>query len=98
MTGPKTFIVLRLVIAILGGYVLSASIVTFSALALSATALLPRSEAVLLASMLGFVIYLCVLIWALAERRVARIGLCFALAAAGFAGGAYGINLLTRGS
>jgi cytochrome bd-type quinol oxidase subunit 2 len=98
MAEPKAFIVLRLAIAVLGGYALSASIVAFLALALSGASLLPRSEAVLLASMLGFVIYLCVLIWALAEKRVARLGLTFALATAVFVGAVYGISFLTRSS
>ena len=98
MTMPKTFIVLRLAIAVLGGYALSASIVAFSALALSEMAAWPRSEAVVLSSMLGFVIYLSVLIWAFAEKRVARLGLTLALVTAIFVGGTYGINFLTRGS
>jgi cytochrome bd-type quinol oxidase subunit 2 len=96
MAEPKAFIALRLAIAVFGGYALSASIVTFSALALSSTSLLPRSEAVVLASMLGFVIYLCVVIWALAERRVARLGLTIALATAALVAAAYGIGLLAR--
>jgi hypothetical protein len=98
MRQPRTFIVLRLAIAVLGGYALSASLVAFSGLALSATSLLPRSEAVVLASMLGFVVYLCVFIWAIAEKRLALLGLAFALTIAVLAGGVYGLQFLVRGS
>jgi len=40
---------------------------------------LPRSEAVVLMAMLGFVIYLLVLLWAFAEPRLLRLWLMLAV-------------------
>ncbi|MCP1999794.1 hypothetical protein [Nitrobacter winogradskyi] len=46
---------------------------------------MPRSEAVVLASMLGFIIYLVLLLWSFAERRLWRLGYVLAfLAGSGF--------------
>ncbi len=59
--------------AVLGGYAFSAALVALLALALPLAVGMPRSEAVLLASMLGFLIYLALLIWAFAERRLWRV-------------------------
>ena len=61
-------IVLRVATAVLGGYLLAAGV---SALVANALAqVLPWSEAVVLMAMLAFVIYLALLIWAFAERRL----------------------------
>lgn len=63
----------RLALAVVGGYFLSAAGVTWGALLLSGV--MPRSEAVVLMAMLGFVLYLVVLIWAFAEQRLLRLWL-----------------------
>lgn len=88
-------VVLRLILAIGGGYAVSAGFTAFAAVALSATSTLRRSEAVVLASMLAFLVYLAILIWAFAERRLAR--LCVVLVGAGAVlwGGALGLVRLT---
>lgn len=58
----------RLVLAVVGGYFLSAAAAALLALGLSR--IVPRSEAVMLMAMCVFVIYLVVLLWAFAERRL----------------------------
>ena len=64
-------ILLRVVAGVLGGYLLAAGL---SALAAEALArVLPPSEAVVLMAMLAFLIYLVLLIWAFAERRLLRV-------------------------
>jgi hypothetical protein len=63
----------RVLCAVLGGYAFSAALVALLAVALPLAFGLARSEAVVLASMLGFVCYLLVLLWAFAERQVWRV-------------------------
>ncbi len=78
----------RVVLATLGGYAASAGIVA----ALSATMPLTgmsRSEGVVLASMLGFIVYLVLLLWSFAERRLWRLGFVLAFLAGGGFGFAY---------
>lgn len=76
-TGLGTFcqralpILLRVVAGVLGGYLLAAGVSALAAEAL-ARVLLP-SEAVVLMAMLAFVIYLALLIWAFAERRLLQV-------------------------
>ncbi|BAZ93541.1 hypothetical protein TspCOW1_15200 [Thiohalobacter sp. COW1] len=60
-------------LALAGGYGLSVLLTMLLARALSG--LLARSEAVVLSAMLGFVVYLLVLLWAFAERRLPRLWL-----------------------
>jgi hypothetical protein len=62
---------LRLVLVIGGGYIASSALVAGLARALPLLGF-ARSEAVVLASMLGFVIYLLVLILGLARRSLTR--------------------------
>ena len=50
-----------------------------------------RSEAVVLAAMLGFVVYLVVLLWAFAERSLARLAAVVLAGAAAAHGLAYGL-------
>lgn len=90
-------VVVRLVAAVGGGYAVAAGLAALAAVALPALAILPRSEAVVLASMLAFLVYLALLIWAFAAPRLTR--LCLILAAAGIAswGGAVGLARLTAG-
>ncbi len=70
---PKLAVLLRVLGAVLGGYAFSAAWVAFASIALPPATGMARSEAVLLSSMLGFVVYLAVLIWAFAQRAVWRI-------------------------
>lgn len=69
--GQWWVISLRLLVAIGGGYVASSALVAGLARALPLLGL-ARSEGVLLASMLGFVIYLLVLILGFARRSLIR--------------------------
>ena len=64
-------ILLRVAAAILGGYLLAAGVSALAAEALASV--LPPSEAVMLMVMLAFLIYLALLIWAFAERRLLRV-------------------------
>ncbi len=90
-------VVVRLVAAIGGGYAVAAGLAALAAVALPAAGLMVRSEAVVLASMLAFLVYLALLIWAFADRRLAR--LCLVMVAAGVAswGSAWGLLRLTAG-
>lgn len=63
----------RILLALGGGYFLSAAAVMWGALFLSW--FMDRSEAVVLMAMLGFVLYLVVLLWAFAEPRLIRLWL-----------------------
>jgi hypothetical protein len=63
---------LRLILPIGGGYAFTAAAVATATTAISHAGLV-RSEAVVLASMLGFPFYLGVLIWAFSERRLSRL-------------------------
>lgn len=67
---------LRVLGAVGGGYALTALAVAVGALAL-ARAGMPRSEAVALAAMLGFVLYLALLLWGFSVRHVGRLWLAF---------------------
>lgn len=66
-------VIQRLLLAVVGGYWLTAGLVSLGALALAAV--MPRSEAVVLMAMLGFVVYLVLLLWAFAELRLTRLWL-----------------------
>lgn len=69
-------------LVVLGGYVAAAGIVAVLSATLPFTGL-PRIDSVVLASMLGFVIYLVLLLWGFAERRLIRLAAIQALLAAG---------------
>jgi hypothetical protein len=90
-------VVIRLVVAIGGGYAVSAGFAALTAVALPAATPMPRGEAVVLASMLAFLVYLALLVWAFAERRLMR--LCLILAVAGVVtwAGAHGVVRLASG-
>lgn len=85
-------IAVRVVAAVAGGYAVASGLAALAAVALPAARLMARSEAVVLASMLAFPVYLALLIWAFADRRLGR--LCLALAVAGAAswGGALALT------
>ena len=90
-------IIVRLVVAIGGGYAVSAGLAALAARALPATTAMPPREAVVLASMLAFLVYLGLLIWGFAEPSLAR--LCLILAAVGIVswGGALVLVRLASG-
>ena len=72
---------LRVLGAVGGGYALTALSVAVGAVALSRAGMV-RSEAVALAAMLGFVLYLMLLLWGFSVRKVGRLWLGFGVGAA----------------
>lgn len=68
---------LRLIAAIPGGYALTAAAVAALGGLLSLFGM-TRPDAVALSAMLGFVLYLVLLLWAFAERSLARLWAVFA--------------------
>ncbi|MEO5660602.1 MAG: iron uptake protein [Polaromonas sp.] len=72
MTGTSLAVALRVSGAVLGGYVFSASLVALLAAALPYAGM-ARSEAAASAAMLGFALYLLVLLWAFSVRSLARL-------------------------
>lgn len=68
-------IALRVTGAVLGGYGLCAALVALLAVGLTALGL-ARSEAVVTASLVGFVLYLLVLLWAFSVRSLLRLWAC----------------------
>ncbi|KZD07846.1 hypothetical protein [Oceanibaculum pacificum] len=73
---PAALLVLRLLAVIVGGYYLTAALVSLGAAGMAGIGL-PGSEAVVLAAMLGFLVYLGLLIWGFAERRMRLLCLVF---------------------
>lgn len=73
-------LVLRLLGAVFGGYALTVLTVV-AAGAVMARLGMARSEAAVLAAMLGFVVYLALLLWAFSIRSVARLWLVLAAGA-----------------
>ncbi len=69
---PWVRVVLRLIAALPGAYALTAALVALLAAALPLLGL-ARSEAVVSAAMLGFVLYLLVLLWAFSVRSLVRL-------------------------
>lgn len=72
-------VVLRLIVLIFGGYAAASALVAGIARVLPVAGL-ARSEAVAMASMLGFVFYLVLLIWGFSCQRLTHLVLGFALA------------------
>lgn len=91
-------IIARAVGAVLGGYALSAGLSAALAVTLPLVSSIPKSEAVLLASMLGFVIYLLVLLWVLVERRLLLVLLVLGGGALLSSGVAYWLSPLLAAS
>jgi hypothetical protein len=73
----------RIVVGVFGAYAFSASLVALMSVALPRLSTMPRSEAVLLASMLGFVIYLIAVICVFAASRLWLVCTLFATSAVG---------------
>lgn len=63
-------VTLRVVGAIGGGFAFTTAAVALAAVVLPLAFGMARGEAVLLSTMLGFVLYLVLLLWAFAERRL----------------------------
>lgn len=68
---------LRIVGAVVGGYLLTV-LTVIAAGAVLARLGMARSEAVALSSMLGFVFYLALLVWAFSVRAAARLWIVLA--------------------
>jgi hypothetical protein len=84
----------RVVTAVLGGYVVASGLLALGAVGLPRLTGMARSEAVVLSSMLAFVIYLVLLLWGFSARSPARLALTFA----GLAIGSFGlVALIGRG-
>ena len=98
MLGHSSRIVLRLLAAIGGGYAVAAGLAALTAVILFVTGGLPRSEAVILASMLAFVIYLVLLLWAFSERSLLRLCSMLVVTGAVSWGAAIGLMRLVGGS
>ena len=78
LTAPRAvLVVLRIVMAVGGGYAVASGLSALMAIALPRATSMPRSEAVVLAAMLAFLVYLSLLIWAFAEPRLARLCVIF---------------------
>lgn len=73
--------ILRLLGAVFGGYALTALTVA-TAGAVMARLGMARSEAVVLAAMLGFAVYLTLLLWAFSVRNITRLWMAMAAGAA----------------
>lgn len=70
---PRYATPVRVLSAAVGGYFLTAAAVPLAAAGLAASGAMPRSEAVVLSAMVGFVAYLVLLLWAFAEQRLWRV-------------------------
>ena len=81
---PWIGLVLRLLGAVFGGYALTALTVAAAAAVLARLGM-ARSDAVVLAAMLGFVLYLVLLLWAFSVQSTARLWLAIMGSAAGMA-------------
>ena len=66
---------LRILLVVVGGYLLAAGASGLVAAALAHV--MPRAEAVVLMAMLAFLVYLALLIWGFAERRQALLWAAF---------------------
>jgi hypothetical protein len=83
MAGRVAAIVTRIILAVAGGYAVASGLVALLAVGLPPVTGMARSEAVVLASMLGFLIYLGLLLWGFAERRLALLFVTFLILSAG---------------
>jgi len=77
MAAKGLYVAQRVALAVVGGYVLSAEAAAWAALGLRLW--LGAAEAVVLSAMLAFVLYLVLLLWAFAERRLLRLWLVLAV-------------------
>jgi len=77
-------LVLRLLGAVFGGYALTALTVAVAGAVLARLGM-ARSDAVVLAAMLGFIVYLVLLLWAFSVKSETRLWLVLAAGAAAMA-------------
>ena len=75
-------VAVRIVLAIVGGYAVASALVALIAVGLPLAGV-ARNEAVVFASMLGFLLYLALLICGFSMRRLPRLFLLFAVLGAG---------------
>jgi hypothetical protein len=81
-------VLLRWLAVVVGGYAASAGLVALASAGLPGPTGLPRADATVLATSLGFLVYLVLALWIAAERRLWRAvavpaaiaGIAFALA------------------
>lgn len=90
-------VTVRVATAVGGGYAAAAGLAALVAVALPAVGLMARSEAVVLTSMLAFLVYLALLIFAFAYRDLARLCLFVVGGAAVSWAGAWTLARLTVG-
>lgn len=90
-------VTVRVATAVGGGYAAAAGLAALIAVALPAAGLMVRSEAVVLTSMLAFLVYLALLIFAFAYRDLARLCLFVVGGAAASWAGAWTLARLTVG-
>lgn len=95
MVVQSVSIIVRLLLAVCGGYGVSAGLTALAAISQPVTTALPRGERVVLASILAFPIYLAILVWVFAERRLLHLSMMMAAAGAASWGMALGIARLT---
>lgn len=91
MAAREVSVAIRLILAVGGSYGVSAGLTALAAVALPMTTGIPRSEAVVLASMLASLVYLTLLIWAFAARRLTHLCVVFAAVGTASWGGALGL-------
>lgn len=70
-------VVARVIGAVGGGFAFTTALVALGAVGLPLAFGMARSEAALLAAMSGFIVYLVLLLWAFAERRLWRVWAVF---------------------
>jgi hypothetical protein len=92
MPSSSVHIAARIVLAIVGGYVAASGLIALLAMSLPPLTGMPRSEAVVLSSMLGFVLYLGLLLWAFAVRRLVVVLLVLVVLSSGSFGLVAAIN------
>lgn len=73
--GPNTERALRLLLALFGGYAFTVGFIAFIGAGLPHLGA-PKSESVILSAMLGLIVYLGVIIWAIACVKPLRAAIC----------------------
>lgn len=71
----------RILAATLGAYAVTAGAVALIAAALVASAHLSRSDALIVGSISGYLLFTFLMLWCFAERRLGRVWLALSLAA-----------------
>lgn len=79
---PAVRVASRVAVVVLGGYAATVGLVALCSVALARFGGVPRSEALTLTTIIGFLGYTAVVIWGFAERSLARLFLVLGLVAA----------------